>query len=144
MIRSGDNPFFVTETETGYIVLGDHQFFKGYVLLLCKIHAGELHELEPDFRKKFLRDMAETAAAQYRAFGPKKLNYELLGNGEAHMHWHLFPRYEDDPRPRQPVWTIDEKIRNSDAARPSEAALMEMKVALQNELKKSPGISPGA
>ena len=53
-IKGGSNPYFVTELETGYVVLGDFQFFKGYTLLLCKQHVPELHQLERNFRLKFL------------------------------------------------------------------------------------------
>lgn len=31
-IKNGTNPYFVQELETGYVVLGDHQHFKGYTL----------------------------------------------------------------------------------------------------------------
>ena len=36
--KDGANPYFVYELETGYVVLGDHQHFKGYTLFLCKEH----------------------------------------------------------------------------------------------------------
>jgi diadenosine tetraphosphate (Ap4A) HIT family hydrolase len=39
-----------------------------------------------------------------RCFRPHKLNYELLGNQVPHLHWHLFPRYRDDPEHLHPVW----------------------------------------
>ncbi len=45
------------------------------------------------------------AEAVFRAFGPRKLNYELLGNSVSHLHWHLIPRYADDPIPRLPLWS---------------------------------------
>lgn len=32
LIRKGENPFFVAETKTGFVVLGDFQFFRGYTL----------------------------------------------------------------------------------------------------------------
>ncbi|MDF2889537.1 MAG: diadenosine tetraphosphate hydrolase, partial [Lacrimispora sp.] len=63
------------ELETGYVVLGDHQRFQGYTLFLCKEHASELHFLEKEFKNRFLQEMALTAEAVYRAFGPDKLNY---------------------------------------------------------------------
>jgi len=47
-IIEGSNPYFIAELETGYVVSGDHQFFKGYTLFLCKQHAAELHRLETD------------------------------------------------------------------------------------------------
>ena len=37
--RKGENPYFVRELETGYVVLGDHQRFEGYTLLICREHA---------------------------------------------------------------------------------------------------------
>lgn len=35
MIKNNINKYFVKELETGYIVIGDHQFFKGYILYFC-------------------------------------------------------------------------------------------------------------
>jgi len=62
-------------------VIGDHQRIKGYSLFLCKEHATELHFLKPDFRDRFLHEMAIVAEAVYNACKPDKLNYELLGAG---------------------------------------------------------------
>lgn len=36
MTKNGTNPYFVKELETGYVVLGDNQHFKGYSLFLAK------------------------------------------------------------------------------------------------------------
>ncbi len=33
-IKRGENPYFVCELSTGYVVLGDHQRFRGYTLFL--------------------------------------------------------------------------------------------------------------
>lgn len=106
-IHAGQNPFFVAELETGYVVLGDHQHFEGYTLLLCKQHQHELHELEQPFRLRFLEEMSLVAQAVYHAFSPQKLNYELLGNGDSHLHWHIFPRRDGDTPTPGPVWWMD-------------------------------------
>ena len=55
------------------MVIGDHQRFEGYTLLLCKEHATELSQLAPKFRQAFLRDMAMTAEAVENAFHPDKI-----------------------------------------------------------------------
>ena len=34
MIKQGNNPYFVKELETGYVVIGDYQHFYGYTLFL--------------------------------------------------------------------------------------------------------------
>lgn len=39
-----------------------------------------------------MKEMSIVAEAVSKAFYPEKMNYELLGMGDAHLHWHLFPR----------------------------------------------------
>ena len=85
-IKSGKNPYFVRELNTGYVVMGDCQRFTGYTLFLCKQHETELHFLAPEFRDEFLHEMSVVAEAVYHAFQPEKLNYELLGAGERRSH----------------------------------------------------------
>ena len=77
MIKQSANPCFVKELETGYVVLGDHQYFKGYTLFLCKVHETELYNLEDKFKMKYLEEMSLVAKAVAKAFGAEKMNYEL-------------------------------------------------------------------
>jgi diadenosine tetraphosphate (Ap4A) HIT family hydrolase len=100
----GDNPLAVVRTATGYVNLADVQYHEGYTIFAAKRCVGELQELPPAERDAHLREMALVAEAVFAAFRPRKLNYELLGNSVPHLHWHLFPRHADDPRPRGPVW----------------------------------------
>jgi diadenosine tetraphosphate (Ap4A) HIT family hydrolase len=133
-IHEETNPYVVAESLSGYVVIGDHQYYRGYSLFLSKIHAVELHELDSTSRKAFLEDMSEVAAAAFRAFQPRKMNYELLGNKDAHMHWHLFPRYMDDPVPEMPIWSLSSSIRNADSSRPDPETLLALRYSLAKEL----------
>jgi len=135
LIKKGKNPYFVIELDSAYVVLGDHQFYKGYTLLLSKIHTHELHLLPLKFKKNLLLDVSIVGEALYKAFCPKKLNYELLGNEDEHVHWHLFPRYLDDPNPTMPIWVIDKNIRNSKKSIPNLHQLTQYKERLLKEIK---------
>jgi len=104
-INNGVSSTLVAELHTGYMVLGDHQRFKGYTLFLCKQDATELHQLEKFFKIEFLEEMSLVAECVWEAFKPQKLNYELLGNGDPHLHWHIFPRFSDDSV-KGPVWWL--------------------------------------
>jgi diadenosine tetraphosphate (Ap4A) HIT family hydrolase len=84
--------------------LGTWQFYHGYCVLVSRRHATELNQLGTEERRGYLDEMCHLAAAIEKAFRPHKLNYELLGNQVAHLHWHLFPRDADDPQRLQPVW----------------------------------------
>lgn len=69
MIKNGTNPYFVKEMETGYVVIGDNQHFKGYTLFLCKDHKTELFHLDFPTKMKFLEEMTVVAEAVSKAFG---------------------------------------------------------------------------
>jgi diadenosine tetraphosphate (Ap4A) HIT family hydrolase len=141
MIKDGTNPYFVRELETGYVVIGDHQHFRGYTLFLCKEHLTELFQLDGSARAKYLEEMTIVAEAVSKAFGAEKMNYELLGNGDTHLHWHLFPRVKGDlgeygNKGKGPVWWYPMELMYSDENRPSDTDLEEMKIRLGKELEK--------
>lgn len=136
MIKKKINPYFVAELETGYVVIGDHQYFKGYTVFLCKQHETELYFLDEDYKIKFLSEMSKVAEAVYNAFMPNKLNYELLGNGDTHIHWHIFPRRENDTPIKGSVWWLDRELMYSEDMKIRDRELTEMKIKLYNELNK--------
>ena len=68
MIKAGNNPYFVKELETGYVVLGDNQHFKGYTIFLCKEHKTELFQLDDSVKMKFLEEMSVVAETVSKAF----------------------------------------------------------------------------
>ncbi len=104
MIKRNENPYLVKELETGYVVIGDYQRFNGYALFLCKEHVTELHHLDRAFKIKYLEEMSIANEAVQIAFKAEKMNAELLGNGDAHLHFHLFPRNIGDMPIKGPVW----------------------------------------
>lgn len=141
MIKQGTNKYFVTELETGYVVLGDNQHFLGYTLFLCKQHATELYNLEHSFMMKYLEEMALVAQAVQNTFGAKKMNYELLGNGDSHLHWHLFPRNDGDLEEygvngKGPVWWYPPEKMYSDSNKISDQELERLKNKLLIEINK--------
>jgi diadenosine tetraphosphate (Ap4A) HIT family hydrolase len=136
MIEEGTNKYLVAELGTGYVVIGDHQYFEGYSLFLCKEHKHELHELDKEYKEKFLVEMSLVGEAVQRAFKADKINYELLGNECSHMHWHIFPRRLTEQNPTYPVWWTPEEIMYSPNVRPEESKLEDLKNKLKSELNK--------
>lgn len=141
MIKNGTNPYFVKELDTGYVVIGDNQHFKGYTLFLCKQHKTELFHLDKDFASRFMQEMVLGAEAAKKAFGAEKMNYECLGQGDSHLHWHLFPRKTGDigdygNKGAGPVWWYPMDLMYSNDNRPTDNELAEMKLKLLTELEK--------
>jgi diadenosine tetraphosphate (Ap4A) HIT family hydrolase len=94
----------IAERPASLVLLGADQAHRGYAFVVARTHATELFHLPPDEARRYLADMVDVARAIDAAFRPRKLNYELLGNTVPHLHWHLIPRYADDPNPTRPVW----------------------------------------
>ena len=86
-IKAGENPYFVKELETGYVVIGDHQYFKSYALFLAKEHVTELHHMETSEKLRFLEEMSLVQEAVAKTFKAEKMNIELLVNGRGPVWW---------------------------------------------------------
>ena len=137
MIKSNNNPYLVKELETGYVVIGDHQRFHGYTLFLCKQHVTELHHLEKSFKLRYLEEMSLVSEAVSNAFHADKMNIELLGNGDAHVHFHLFPRRINDMPINGPVWWLSKEEMWHDSYKIHGKELEEMKDKLLKELEQT-------
>jgi diadenosine tetraphosphate (Ap4A) HIT family hydrolase len=109
--RAGENPNFVMELPQSFVVLGDAQLYRGYCILLAKHHATELHLMPRDAARALFDEAVTVGAAIASVTQPLKLNYECLGNAEPHVHWHIFPRYANDPMRRAPIWARSEAER---------------------------------
>lgn len=131
--RGGRNPHFIHEFENSILVVGDHQFHKGYCLLLLKEHVRELHELDPAVFLALSGELLRAGRAIAEAFKPWKMNYSCYGNVDPHIHWHLFPRYESDPDHQNHPWlhaarfkdhTIDAEAAREVGGRISESLIL--------------------
>ena len=102
----GENPMILTRMRSGFAVIGDTQFLPGYSLLLTASSANHLTDLPFDQRSIYLEDMSLIGEAIMRVCQPRRVNYEILGNTDAFLHAHVFPRYNWEPEELQgwPVW----------------------------------------
>ena len=129
-----DDPYFIMELETGYVILGWFQRFKGYTVFNCKEHGPELHNLEHSFKIKHLEEMSIVAEAVSNVFKPDKMNYELLGNGCPHIHWHLYPRVKGDTPTISSVYQLSNEELFDESTRPNEEQRKELKEKIKNEI----------
>ncbi len=110
LARLGQNPYFVAELPTSIVVVGDHQFHRGYTLVLLKDHVKELHDLGSERACDHFAEVMRVGRAVVAAFRPTwTINYASYGNTAPHVHWHIFPRYAHDPdRTRNPWLHADD------------------------------------
>ena len=92
-----NNLHFITDLEVSKLYLFKDQSFLGRSVLVYNQHITELFHLEELERIKYYQDMIKVAEALNKAFKPNKMNYIVLGDISPHLHWHLVPRYKNDP-----------------------------------------------
>ena len=92
--------------------MGDVQWLPGYsVLLADDPNVSRLSDLSKPRRTEFLDSMDRLAEAVERACAAndgrfRRINIEILGNVDAFLHAHVWPRYDWEPPEfvRYPVW----------------------------------------
>ncbi|MBD5382619.1 diadenosine tetraphosphate hydrolase [Clavibacter sepedonicus] len=110
--RRGENPTVLAELGAGWAVIGDVQFLPGYCVLLgTDPTATAFAEMPRAERVRFLADADLLATAVERACrdlvpGFRRVNIEVLGNADAFVHAHVWPRYAWEPPElvARPVW----------------------------------------
>lgn len=107
--RKGTNETAICRMASGWLVLGDVQFLIGYSLLLPDPVVPDINSLEGSAREQYLSDMVQIGDALLEITDSHRINYEILGNTEAALHTHIFPRYmSEDPELRSgPAWFYD-------------------------------------
>ncbi len=124
----GENPMVMSPTSSGYAVFGDVQFLPGYCVLLSRDPtARALADLPRGERVQFLADadLLATAVEQAcREADPafRRVNLEILGNTDAFVHAHIWPRYAWEPAALRdkPVWLYAPTNWSEPAAVPTE------------------------
>jgi diadenosine tetraphosphate (Ap4A) HIT family hydrolase len=94
----------VADLACSTLWLEKDQRFRGYCVLILNRHATELTQLAPAEANWFYQDLLRAMRAIETAMRPDKMNACLLGNTVPHLHWHITPRYVEDPRWNEPHW----------------------------------------
>ena len=107
--QSGTYPALITRLNSGWAVLGQSQFLRGYSLLLPEPVVPHLNAMQLPHREQFLKDMAALGDAVLAVTGALRINYAMFGNVEPALHAHVIPRYSEEAPELQTAhpWAYD-------------------------------------
>jgi len=114
LIKKGSFAPFVHEFENSYLVIGEHQYFKGYCVLHHKECIEDITDLAAEEQAIFLEELMIAAKAVKKHFKAKRINYSSLGNVVSHLHFHIFPRYEAElaSKSKKDPWANADEFKN--------------------------------
>ena len=86
------------------VVRADEPDYPGFLRVILNTHVKEMTDLPAVDQQALLQALLATEAALREVMQPDKVNLASLGNVVPHLHWHVIPRFRDDPHFPNPVW----------------------------------------
>jgi diadenosine tetraphosphate (Ap4A) HIT family hydrolase len=97
--------------------------YPGFCRVVWQAHVKEMTDLSEDDRLHLMSVVFAVESVLREHLDPEKINLASFGNLVPHIHWHVIPRYADDPHYPQPIWTTAQRGASSGRGHPSTAAL---------------------
>lgn len=94
----------------------DEPGYPGFCRVIWGAHVREMSDLAEDDRGHLMRTVFAVEGALREVLRPEKINLASLGNVTPHLHWHVIPRFSDDPHFPNPIWGA--RLREPGARRP--------------------------
>lgn len=99
------------------VVLADEPDYPGFLRVILNAHVKEMTDRPAADQQALMRVVFAAEAALREVMQPDKINLASLGNVVPHLHWHVIPRFADDPHFPNPVWS--ERKRDNPHAAPA-------------------------
>ncbi len=96
--------------------------YPGFCRAIWNAHVSEMTDLTEAERARLMRVVFTVEAALRELLRPDKINLASLGNVTPHLHWHVIPRFRDDPHFPNPIWGA--QVRQPDAPARARADIM--------------------
>lgn len=87
------------------VVTVDEPDLPGYTRVILNRHLAEMTELPAAERARIMEVVFLVESVQRQILGPDKVNLAALGNMTPHIHWHVIPRWRNDPWFPDSIWS---------------------------------------
>ena len=116
------------------VLIGDADH-PGYCRVILNAHRKEMTDLAEAERTRLMNIVFVVERVLRDLLKPEKINLASFGNMVPHVHWHIIPRFTDDPHYPNPVFGA----RQRDGARALPAGFVAaMRKQLSSLLESNP------
>lgn len=100
-----DGGILVWRNDALRVIRVDDPELPGYTRVIWRAHVPEMTDLGAREREEFMHAVFLVEGVQRQILQPDKVNLASLGNMTPHLHWHVVPRWRDDPWFPDSIWT---------------------------------------
>ena len=97
--------------------------YPGFCRVILNRHTREMTDLAEEDKARLMGAVFATESALRELFSPDKINLASFGNQVPHLHWHVIPRWTDDPHFPDPSWGPPKRPAPSNRVEVSDAAI---------------------
>lgn len=105
------------------VVYVEEPGYPGFCRVVWQGHVREMTDLSEDDRLHLMEVVFAVESVLREQLEPLKMNLASFGNAVPHLHWHVIPRYADDPHFPEPAWGQPSRSPNPARGHPSTTAL---------------------
>ena len=116
------------------VLVNDFSAYPGYCRLIYNQHITEMSDLAQPIAAQLMNAVLAVEKTLRAVLHPDKINLASLGNQVPHLHWHIIPRWQDDPHFPDPIWATPQRSETARAIRQHElhARLASAMLALEH------------
>ncbi|MBL8396590.1 MAG: HIT family protein [Candidatus Accumulibacter sp.] len=100
----------VWENALCRVVMAEELNYPGFCRVILNSHHREMTDLSFSDRAQLMTVVFAVECALRRLYKPDKINLASLGNLTPHVHWHVIPRWRDDPHFPNSIWAAPQRI----------------------------------
>ncbi|QPT39277.1 HIT domain [Oligella ureolytica] len=87
------------------IINANDTYYPAFTRVIYQSHIKEMSELSPTQRHELMDFVYLVEEVQREVLEPAKINLAQFGTMVPHMHWHIIPRFKDDPHYPDAIWS---------------------------------------
>lgn len=87
------------------IINADDAYYPAFTRVIYQAHIKEMTDLGPEQRHELMGLVYLVEAVQRQVLEPVKINLAQFGTMVPHIHWHIIPRFKEDPHYPDAIWS---------------------------------------
>ena len=97
------------------VINADDAHYPAFTRVIYQKHVKEMSDLNPAQRHQLMDFVYLVEEVQREVLEPVKINLAQFGTMVPHVHWHIIPRFKEDPHYSDAVWSTAKPELNHEA-----------------------------